>query len=222
MDAYRYVKRLVRGITFFLKSYLVEKPKGLDFSLRQKSRNIITDGNHGYALTQRKAFDTIMEKIGVGKDDCFIDIGCGKGATLYYATNYDFRRIAGIEVEPTLYEIARRNFKQLDLPSVELFLENAVNFDKYDQFNIFFLFNPFDDDIYIKVLERIVDSQHQNSGSKKVYLICYGASPVEYIRQSGNWELTDEYLDNVRVTDVHIWKLIRNHGMGVKIKMDPK
>lgn len=211
MDIYRYVKRVARGITFFMKSYLVEKPKGLDFSLRQKSRNIITDGNHGYALTQKKAFDTIMEKIGVGKDDCFIDIGCGKGATLYYATNYDFSRIAGIEVEPSLYSIARKNFEKLRLPRVELFLENAVTFDKYGQFNIFFLFNPFNDDIYIKVLQRIVESQEESTAPRNVYLICYGASPTEYIRQSGKWELTDEYLDNVRVTDVHIWKLIRAH-----------
>lgn len=220
-SAHEYGKRLIRGIILFVKSYIVEKPRGLDFSLRQKSRNIITDGNHGYALTQKKAFDAIMQKISVDKDDCFIDIGCGKGATLYYATHYGFRRIAGIEVESSLYEIAKNNFKKLNLPGVELFLENAVTFDKYGQFNIFFLFNPFDDDIYIKVLENIVDSLNQSVEHKKAYLICYGASPVEYIRQSGKWELTADYLDKVRVTAVHIWKFNNNEPKNKKKTMSP-
>ena len=137
------IKRFLRGVTLLAKSIFIEKPKGIDFSLRQKTHNIHAEGNNGYALTQKKAFDNIMKLIDINENDCFIDIGCGKGATLYYATKYPFKRIAGIEIEPSLYNIAQKNFKTLKLPDIELFNDNALSFDKYSQFNVYFLFKPF-------------------------------------------------------------------------------
>lgn len=198
------IKRFLRGVTLLAKSIFIEKPKGIDFSLRQKKHNIHAEGNNGYALTQKKAFDNIMKLIDINENDCFIDIGCGKGATLYYATKYPFKRIAGIEIEPSLYNIAEKNFKTLKLPDIELFNDNALSFDKYSQFNVYFLFNPFSTDIYKQVIDKLAITD--NSEFNKVYLICYGDSPTDYIAQYNRWELLYDYIDNVRVTNVHVWK----------------
>ena len=131
------VKRYIRGIIFLLKYIFLEKPRGLDFSLRQRSHGILSKGNHGYALTQEKAFDDIMKHINITKQDKFIDIGCGKGGTLLYASKYPFKRIAGIEIEESLYKIAKKNFEILDMASVEIYNDNAVSFADYMGYNVF-------------------------------------------------------------------------------------
>lgn len=130
MDLKSTFKRLARGGYFLVKSLLWEKPRGIDFSMRQKSRGIKTKGNHGYALTQKRAFDNIMNRLSITEDDNFIDIGCGKGGVLQYASNYPFERIAGIEIEDNLYNIAVRNFQRLRMPQIEIFHDNAVTFDR--------------------------------------------------------------------------------------------
>lgn len=48
----------------------------------------------------------------------FVDIGSGMGRALLLASQYPFRAVLGIEVSPTLYEIAREN------------LDVAVGFDR--------------------------------------------------------------------------------------------
>lgn len=39
-----------------------------------------------------------------------------------------------------------------------------------------------------------------------VYLLCYGATINEYILNKGFFRLTDSYTDDVRGTNVNIWK----------------
>lgn len=200
------VKRIIRGVSFLLKSYLCEKPRGLDFSMRQKSRNIKFSGNHGYALTQKKAFDEIMKNIEIVAGDAFVDIGCGKGGVLLYASKYNFARVAGIEIEDSLINVAKKNFKILKLDRVELFHDNAVTFERYAEFNVYFMFNPFDADIYMKVINRIVEATKARTDGKKVTLICYGASVYDYIEGLDFFVKKEQYTDDVRCTSVCIWE----------------
>lgn len=187
---------------------MIEKPQGLDFSLRQKSRGIVHKGNNGYALTQKKAFEDIMKHLDIGGDDCFIDIGCGKGGCLYYASRYGFKRVAGIEIEDSLYRIAVQNFRKLKMPQIELFHADAVTFDKYNEFNVFYLFNPFAPQIYRLVLDRLLETlKNDAKHDGKKWLICYGASESEYIEKLGFFDLVSAYRDEARGTDVHIWKM---------------
>lgn len=149
----------------------------------------------------------MMEYLDLEESDCFIDIGCGKGGTLYYASKYPFKRIAGIEIEDSLYDIAVRNFKRLRMPQIEIFHEDALKFKLYGEFNIFFLFNPFDDWIYQKVIDKLCDVFTNERKMNKVYIICYGASVTDYIQEKYFFDLVSKYVDPVRETGVHIWKL---------------
>lgn len=204
----RNIKRYKRYVVFFLKWLFIEKPRGLDFSMRNKTWNIRNRGNHGYALSPKSAVDEILNVLKITKDDNFLDIGCGKGGVLYFASNRPFGRIAGIEVEPFLYEIAKRNFKKLGLDKrIELFLCDATKFNHYQDFNIFYLFNPFDLDIYKTVIDNIIvcissGMMHNNN----VWLLCYGASNRDAISESGHFELVKDYMDVQRDSLVNIWK----------------
>jgi hypothetical protein len=184
-------------------------PRGLDFTMRNKTFGISSVGSHGYAVTPEKAFDQIMSNLNIEPVDNFIDIGSGKGGCLSYASKYNFGKIAGIEVEEFLHLIAVKNLKILKLDKrIDLYLEDALKFDKFQDYNIFYLFNPFSFDIYRQVLDRIfgslVDSSRLN---KNVVLICYGDSDYEYIKQSNIFKLEYEGFDNIRDSRIHVWKI---------------
>lgn len=198
------IKRYFRGVKFLFKSVFIEKPKGLDFSMRQKSIGIVTPGSHGYALTQEKSIDSIIKKLGVGKGDSFIDIGCGKGGVLRYVDKYCFERIAGLEIEDSLYKIAVKNFQKLKMPNIELFHDNALTFSRYGEFNVFFIANPFTVDMHKQLIDNIVESIKDSK--KRIYLICYGGSIPEYIQSKNIFSKIEEYTDEVSGRKVCLWK----------------
>src|SRR5580704_1717125 len=51
----------------------------------------------------------------------FLDLGSGKGRTLLMASDYPFRRIIGVELLPSLDEIARENLRQYKSESQRCF-----------------------------------------------------------------------------------------------------
>lgn len=149
-----------------------------------------------------------MKYLDIDENDCFIDIGCGKGGCLYYASRYAFKRIAGIEIEDTLYKTAVQNFRKLKMPQIELYHADAIAFDQYNEFNVFYLFNPFEPQIYRMVLDRLFESLGNDARhERKKWLICYGASESEYVEKSGLFDLVSAYKDEIRGTGVHIWKM---------------
>ncbi len=77
----------------------------------------------------------------------FIDIGSGKGRALLLASEYPFRRIAGIELLPELNEIARLNIRQFaeshDVGATsEALCGDATEFVFPTEPLVVFLFNP--------------------------------------------------------------------------------
>ena len=51
----------------------------------------------------------------------FVDLGSGKGRTLLMASDYPFRRIIGVELLPSLHQIAQENLRQYKSESAEMF-----------------------------------------------------------------------------------------------------
>ena len=201
-------RRYLRYAKYLLRYFFTEMPRGLDFTMRNKTIGISNKDSHGYALTPKEAFDQAISHLQIGKMDNFLDIGSGKGGVPVYASEYNFGKISGIEVEEFLYLIAVKNLKLLGLDKrIDLYFEDALKFDKYQQFNIFYLFNPFSYDVYRQVLDRIIDSLDDPSRlNKNVALICYGDSDYLYIKQSGVFELKYEGFDSVRQGRICVWK----------------
>ena len=82
------------------------------------------------------------------RDFTFIDLGSGKGRTLLMASDYPFRRIVGVELLPSLHEIARLNLSQYKSDnqkcfSLESICADATAFPFPDEPLVIYLFNPF-------------------------------------------------------------------------------
>lgn len=90
----------------------------------------------------------------------FVDFGCGKGASLVYASERNFRKIIGIEFCEELSKIANRNLsKHLsgipNPPDFEIINIDAALYEIPKETDCFYFFNPFDSYIFELVMKNI-------------------------------------------------------------------
>ncbi len=183
-------------------------PKGLDFSLRCKSIGITHTGNHGYALTSKKALKNILLNIPYsGKT--FLDIGSGKGGVICFAYELGCIKSEGLECENFLHNIAKKNIQILNYKSSVISTNiDARLFNRYSEYDIYFMFNPFDDNIYAQVIDAIV-KQVLNAPCKtrEKYLICYGHANLDAVYSSGVFTLQKDGMCPYRGNSYKIYKI---------------
>jgi SAM-dependent methyltransferase len=96
----------------------------------------------------------------------FLDIGAGKGRGLLVASEYRFRKVIGIELNPALAGVARQNVAQWRaahaadptaelIAPIEVVEQDALEFDLPDAPTLLFLFHPFEAPVLRKLLRHI-------------------------------------------------------------------
>lgn len=100
-------------------------------------------------------------------DFTFLDLGSGKGRTLLMASDYPFRRIVGVELLPTLHEIARENLaiyksKSQKCFALETICADGTAFPMPTGPVVVFLFNPFPAAALHKAVTNMVESFRAN------------------------------------------------------------
>jgi SAM-dependent methyltransferase len=108
----------------------------------------------------------------------FIDIGAGKGRALLLASEFDFRRIIGVELLPELVKVARENVSEFERrgmrSGIEVVCGDATNFTLPAEPAVIFLFNPLPESSLRKFLENLERWIGQNSDP--VYVVY--ANPI--------------------------------------------
>lgn len=100
----------------------------------------------------------------------FFDIGCGKGQILLMAGLSGFRPIGGIDFNSELVSIAETNMYMLQIDA-KIVLGDAGDYKDIDRYSIFFLYNPFGENILLKVADNILNSYERR---KRNIFIIYG------------------------------------------------
>jgi len=96
----------------------------------------------------------------------FLDIGAGKGRGLLVASEYRFRKVVGIELNPALAAVARQNVAQWKaahdadptaepIAPIEVLEQDALEFELPDAPTLLFLFHPFEAPVLRKLLRQI-------------------------------------------------------------------
>jgi SAM-dependent methyltransferase len=117
-----------------------------------------------YEPSNHLLFKMLFDKLDWSfQESTFVDFGCGKGATLIYASELGFKKLVGIEFSPKLAETALDNLKKLsDQNGAKVNFEianiDAALFDIPPDADCFYFFNPFDGFILNKVLQNITRS----------------------------------------------------------------
>jgi SAM-dependent methyltransferase len=109
--------------------------------------------NSPYQPTEHELFHEMMDALAQHtkinfNDFTFIDLGSGKGRTLLMASDYPFRRILGVELLPSLNQIAQQNLAQYQRESqkcfaIESICADATTFALPEGAFVIYLFNPF-------------------------------------------------------------------------------
>jgi len=97
------------------------------------------------------------------RDFTFIDLGSGKGRTLLMASDYPFRRILGVELLPSLHEIAVENLRLYKSDrqtcfAMESICADATEFSFPVDPLVIFLFNPFPESGMRRVVAHLGES----------------------------------------------------------------
>jgi 16S rRNA G966 N2-methylase RsmD len=176
----RNIRDLLRGAHYLFNYYILEKPRGLDFSLRDLSC-ISNSQQNGYAMTSDKAIRNIARKINF-LNKSFLDIGSGKGRVVYQALKLGAKHAEGVEFSEKLHSIASKNFEILGVQKNCISnCIDAIKFNRYDEFDIYFLFNPFENDLYEEVIDCLMAQVVLNSRNR--HIICYGGANLASIEK---------------------------------------
>lgn len=118
-----------------------------------------------YQPTVESEFAEIMQQLTRIDFDTFtfIDLGSGKGRALLMAAMYPFARVVGVEVQPELDAIARRNIETFHEPGqqcrdIESICADAREYEFPAENIVLYLFNPFPDYVLREVLTKLVAS----------------------------------------------------------------
>jgi predicted RNA methylase len=142
----------------------------------------------------------------------FIDIGAGKGRGILVASEYRFRKVIGIELNPSLAAVARHNvahwthahsedFTAPRLAPIEVLEQDALDYELPATPTLIFLFHPFEAPVLRQLLRRIETHFAQRSPRRSepaLDLIYVNAECAPVLDR--NPAFTQLFLDNVKMS----------------------
>ena len=188
----------------FLVNYACEKIRGLDFSMfyvGEQQRTVLE--YHGYSMTDAGDMKRMLRAVPIDPADAaFLDVGCGKGMCMKCAYESGYKKVAGLDLDQDLLDIARRNMKILKM-DVECIHANAVEYDGYGEFDVFYFYNPFGRSIFEQVISKIIESQEQRD--RDIWAIYYHPKFHDTFDAAG-FTKVDELKDTTRDTTTYIYR----------------
>ena len=184
-----FIYKILRVISIFF-----EVLKGVDFKRNiKKSKSKVLQKYYNYEHTIKEDLVNVLNDLKISKNDKILDIGCGKGYALYLMHQFNFKNIDGIELSKKLSDIAKitlTTYKMLKIKKkTNIYNINAIKFKYYENYNFFYMFNPFNRSIMEIVLNKII----KKINKKKIYII-YN-NPTCHLILNKNFFLIKKYND---------------------------
>ena len=148
----------------------------------------------------------------------FVDLGAGMGRAVLLASEMPFKAVVGVELNPTLARIARKNAALWRttgkaLAPMRVVCRDAVEFEFPAGPCVAFLFNPFN----AQVMRRLLDSLAKSFASRPGQLdILYANNEQEKVleRQAGFRRLFQGQVSRSRVDAIADHKILANQPEG--------
>lgn len=127
----------------------------------------------------------VLDEFNLGPNDGFFDFGCGKGGTLILASEYGCR-IGGVEYDKELYGIALDNLMRVGVEDYDVLCNSAEDLTvEIDNYNYFFMYNPFVGETFQKVIENIENSYDRNP--REIILLYSGVTCHNDVVKNGRF-----------------------------------
>jgi SAM-dependent methyltransferase len=115
-------------------------------------------------------------------DYTFLDIGAGKGRAVLLASEFPFRQVIGVELNPAMAGVARSNTRLWRhehasdptapaIAQIQVVEEDALNFSLPSTPTLIFLFHPFEDPVLKALLRRIETAFADRPGSSDILYV---------------------------------------------------
>lgn len=157
---YKYLTQSIvnRGLCNTIYFVFCEIWYEIKFKINTKSIecNVLNTSYNHYQAASYVVLQAVFEKCFVEKK-YLLDVGCGKGRVLKFALQKGFTKVVGIDIDPLVLKIAQSNLsKEIENNLCELKNEDILysNFDT--NCTTFFLFNPFNENIISKFIEKLL------------------------------------------------------------------
>ncbi|MFX3673622.1 MAG: SAM-dependent methyltransferase [Paenisporosarcina sp.] len=160
-------------------------------------RNQIVHYNR-YEATPYIALDALFEEYELKKTDEVVDFGCGKGRLPFYVHHKFKVSVTGVEMSGQLYLDALEN--QSSYMEKHKNMRGFIRFEKglAEDYSIevtdnrFYFFNPFSVQIFMKVIDRILQSIVQKNRQVDVILYYPTTDYIQYLENTTMFELLKE------------------------------
>ena len=142
---------------------------GLDFLSVRKYEQIGFDKNlvSKASPSGNKYLTDILKDMKISNNDNILDIGSAKGSALKYFSKFPFKKIDGLELSKTLAQICTNNFRVLNISNIKVHNISATEFRGYNDYNFFYLYNPFPE----IVMKKVIDCLKKQISSKPITII---------------------------------------------------
>ncbi len=158
-----------------------------------------------YQPTGNGVLDEFFERIDLPIEDyTFIDFGSGKGRVLLFASNWAFKEIIGVEISHMLHDIAAENIRIYKNPDQKCFNIRSECIDVCD-FNppqtplICYFYNPFYEEVFRKVIEKIQKTYNENK--RPIWVFYNDPTNKHVFHESEKWSVIFE------TPDIGIYKI---------------
>lgn len=134
-----------------------------DFALGIRTTGIvetrITDGCHA-STVDYAIIASVLDRLHLGPEDVFVDIGCGKGRVVCVAARRKLAFVFGIELSSDMAVTASKNIERLRgrYSNAMIHQNDATGYD-YSQITVAYLFHPFEANVLERVLTKIRDDR---------------------------------------------------------------
>jgi tRNA G46 methylase TrmB len=141
--------------------HIYEKYKKIDTIKDEKNQKYYdyTKNMVGYEPSGWFTIKEINKIIEFSRTDVFADFGSGKGKMVFQAARYPFKRVIGIEISKSLHDIAQKNIqntqKTFACENIDLIHMDVLDYEIPDDLTIAYFFNPFVNEIFIRVIDNI-------------------------------------------------------------------
>lgn len=116
----------------------------------------------------------ILKKIKNFNNYHFVDLGCGKGGTLYLvAFFFNVKQITGIERDTKIVDVCKQNL--CNFKHVEIICDDVKEVSIFPTMNFFYMSNPFGSETMSCILEKIIISDRRYP--REIYILY--RNPVE-------------------------------------------
>lgn len=153
---------------------------------------------HRYEPTPYEAIGELLIHYDINADVRIVDFGCGKGRLNFILHYLCDATVIGIEMNETFYKEALANvegYVTTTKRQVEnLYFHNclAEEYSIHPSDQIFYFFNPFTVQIFIKVVNRIMLSVYETERDVDIILYYPSADYIYFLENETNFELMKE------------------------------